>query len=147
MEPHFQAEVEQYTEDFEKNSEVEALMRNMVYQFEQYVKLSKRIPPETVASVVNLEEPGRLADIIASHLTLRIEDKQNILEAVDIVPRLEKLCSLLVKELEIVELERKINIRVRKQMEKTQKEYYLREQMKAIQRELGEKDERMAEGE
>jgi ATP-dependent Lon protease len=147
MEPHFQAEVEQYTEDFEKNSEVEALMRNLVYQFEQYVKLSKRIPPETVASVVNLEEPGRLADIIASHLTLRIEDKQNILEAVDIVPRLEKLCSLLVKELEIVELERKINIRVRKQMEKTQKEYYLREQMKAIQRELGEKDERMAEGE
>jgi ATP-dependent Lon protease len=147
MEPHFQAEVEQFTEDFEKNSEVEALMRNLVYQFEQYVKLSKRIPPEMVVSVVNLEEPGRLADIIASHLTLRIEDKQNILEAVDIVPRLEKLCSLLVKELEIVELERKINIRVRKQMEKTQKEYYLREQMKAIQRELGEKDERMAEGE
>lgn len=147
MEPHFQAEVEQYTEDFEKNSEVEALMRNLVYQFEQYVKLSKRIPPETVVSVVNLEEPGRLADIIAFHLTLRIEDKQNILEAVDIVPRLEKLCSILVKELEIVELERKINIRVRKQMEKTQKEYYLREQMKAIQRELGEKDERMAEGE
>jgi len=146
-EPYFQVEVEQYPEEFRKNSEIEALMRSLVYQFEQYVKLSKRIPPETVVSVVNLEEPGRLADIIASHLTLRIEEKQNILEAADIVTRLEKLCAIVAKELEIVELERKINIRVRKQMEKTQKEYYLREQMKAIQRELGEKDERMAEGE
>ncbi len=146
-EPYFQVEVEQYSEDFQKNSEIEALMRSLVYQFEQYAKLSKRIPPETVVSVVNLEEPGRLADVIASHLTLRIEEKQDILEAVDIVKRLEKLCSIVARELEIVELERKINIRVRKQMEKTQKEYYLREQMKAIQKELGEKDERMAEGE
>lgn len=147
LEPYFQVEVEQYSEEFAKNNEIEALMRSLVYQFEQYVKLSKRIPPETVVSVVNLEEPGRLADIIASHLSLRIEDKQGILEAVDIVQRLEKLCGIVAKELEIVELERKINVRVRKQMEKTQKEYYLREQMKAIQRELGEKDERMAEGE
>jgi ATP-dependent Lon protease len=147
IEPYFQVEVEQYSEVFRKNSEIEALMRSLVYQFEQYVKLSKRIPPETVVSVVNLEEPGRLADIIASHLTLRIEDKQSVLEAVSIVPRLEKLCAIVAKELEIVELERKINVRVRKQMEKTQKEYYLREQIKAIQRELGEKDERMAEGE
>lgn len=146
-EPHFQVEVDQYSEDFKKNSEIEALMRSLVYQFEQYVKLSKRIPPETVVSVVNLEEPGRLADIIASHLALRIDDKQNILEAVNIIQRLEKLCAIVAKELEIVELERKINIRVRKQMEKTQKEYYLREQMKAIQRELGEKDERVVEGE
>lgn len=146
-EPYFQVEIEQYSEDFKKDSEIEALMRSLVYQFEQYVKLSKRIPPETVVSVVNLEEPGRLADIIASHLSLRVEDKQGILEAVDIAERLEKLCAIVAKELEIVELERKINIRVRKQMEKTQKEYYLREQMKAIQRELGEKDERMAEGE
>jgi ATP-dependent Lon protease len=146
-EPYFQVEVEQYSEDFKKNSEIEALMRSLVSQFEQYVKMSKRIPPETVVSVVNLEEPGRLADVIASHLALRIEDKQGILEAADIVKRLEKLCAMVTKELEIVELERKINIRVRKQMEKTQKEYYLREQMKAIQRELGEKDERMAEGE
>jgi len=145
--PYFQVEVEQYSEDFQKNSELEALMRSLVYQFEQYVKLSKRIPPETVVSVVNLEEPGRLADIIASHLSLRIEEKQQVLEAVNIVQRLERLCAIVAKELEIVELERKINIRVRKQMEKTQKEYYLREQMKAIQRELGEKDERMAEGE
>ncbi|WP_333870146.1 endopeptidase La [Desulforamulus putei] len=145
LEPYFRVEIEQYAEEFEKNPEIEALMRSLVYQFEQYVKLSKRIPPETVVSVVNLEEPGRLADIIASHLALRIEDKQKVLEAVDIVERLEKLCAIVARELEIVELERKINIRVRKQMEKTQKEYYLREQMKAIQKELGEKDERVAE--
>ncbi len=145
LEPYFKVEIEQFSEEFEKNAEIEALMRSLVYQFEQYVKLSKRIPPETVVSVVNLEEPGRLADIIASHLTLRIEDKQRLLEAIDIVERLEKLCGIVAKELEIVELERKISIRVRKQMEKTQKEYYLREQMKAIQKELGEKDERVAE--
>ncbi|WP_373855480.1 endopeptidase La [Desulfocucumis palustris] len=145
--PFFKVEVEQYSEDFKKTAEVEALMRSLVYQFEQYVKLSKRIPPETVVSVVNLEEPGRLADIVASHLSLRIEDKQSVLETVDIVKRIEKLCALVAKELEIVELERKINIRVRKQMEKTQKEYYLREQIKAIQKELGEKDDRMAEAE
>jgi ATP-dependent Lon protease len=146
-EPYFQVEIEQYVENFEKTSEIEALMRNLIYQFEQYVKLSKRIPPETVVSVVNIDEPGRLADIIASHLSLRLEDKQSVLEAVGIIPRLEKLSAIVAKELEIVELERKISIRVRKQMEKTQKEYYLREQMKAIQRELGDKDDRVAEGE
>jgi ATP-dependent Lon protease len=145
--PFFRVEIDQYSEEFEKNAQIEALMRNLVTQFEQYVKLSKKIPPETVVTVVNLEEPGRLADIVASHLTLRIEDKQEILEAVDIAKRLEKLCAILARELEIVELERKINVRVRKQMEKTQKEYYLREQIKAIQRELGDKDDRMAEGE
>ncbi|MBO8128574.1 MAG: endopeptidase La [Peptococcaceae bacterium] len=145
--PYFKVEIYQYSEDFKKTSELEALMRNLVNQFEQYVKLSKKIPPETVVSVINIEEPGRLADIIASHLPLRIDDKQQILEAVEIKERLETLCSILAKELEILELERRINVRVRKQMEKTQKEYYLREQLKAIQRELGEKDERAAEGE
>ncbi|MEG6523154.1 endopeptidase La [Desulfotomaculum sp. 1211_IL3151] len=145
QEPYFRVKVEQYTEEFEKSAEIEALMRNLVYQFEQYVKLSKRIPPETVVSVVNLEEPGRLVDIIASHLALKIEDKQKILESIEIVDRLEKLCGIVARELEIVELERKINIRVRKQMEKTQKEYYLREQMKAIQKELGDKEDRVAE--
>lgn len=146
-EPFFKVEIEQYSEEYEKTAEVEALMRNLVNQFEQYVKISKRIPPETVASVINLEEPGRLSDIVAFHLNLRIEEKQNLLEATDIIKRLEKLCAIVTKELEIVELERKINVRVRKQMEKTQKEYYLREQMKAIQKELGEKDDRVAEGE
>jgi len=132
-------------ETTKKNPELEALTRTLVYQFEQYVRMSKKIPPETVASVVTIEEPARLADVIASHLSLRINEKQSILEALDISERLNALCEILAREMEVLELERKINIRVRKQMEKTQKEYYLREQMKAIQKELGEKDERAAE--
>lgn len=140
-------EVEQYTEEPIKTPEVEALRRNLIYQFEQYVKLSRRVPAETLSTVTNLKEPGHLADIIASHLNLRVEDKQRLLEAVEIVSRLELLGAIVAKELEIVELERKINLRVRKQVEKTQKEYYLREQMKAIQHELGEKDGGMTEGE
>lgn len=146
-EPHFKVEVTDYNEMEPITTEIEALMRNLVNQFEQYVKMSKRIPPETVVTVVNLEEPGRLADIIASHLALKIEDKQRVLEAIDISRRLEILCEIVAKEMEILELERKINLRVRKQMEKTQKEYYLREQLKAIQKELGEKDEKAAESE
>lgn len=138
--------IEEYrSEATEKNAELEALTRTLIYQFEQYVRMSKKIPPETVASVVTIDEPARLADVIASHLTLRINEKQAILEALDISKRLNALCDILAKEMEVLELERKINIRVRKQMEKTQKEYYLREQMKAIQKELGEKDERAAE--
>ncbi len=133
------------SEATEKNSELEALTRTLIYQFEQYVRMSKKIPPETVATVVTIEEPARLADVIASHLSLRINEKQTILEALDISERLNALCEILAREMEVLELERKINIRVRKQMEKTQKEYYLREQMKAIQKELGEKDERAAE--
>lgn len=143
--PYFKVEIEEYIEEPVKTSEIEALMRSVTFQFEQYVKASKKIPPETVIAVVTLEEAGRLADVIASHLTLKISDKQKILESVDVKSRLEKLYSILTKELEILELERKINSRVRKQMEKTQKEYYLREQLKAIQKELGEKDERGAE--
>ncbi|WP_046498328.1 endopeptidase La [Syntrophomonas zehnderi] len=138
--------IEEYkNETVEKDAELEALTRTLIYQFEQYVRMSKKIPPETVASVVTIDEPARLADVIASHLTLRIHEKQAILEALDITKRLNALCDILAKEMEVLELERKINIRVRKQMEKTQKEYYLREQMKAIQKELGEKDERTAE--
>ncbi|MDK2823344.1 MAG: ATP-dependent Lon protease [Clostridia bacterium] len=143
--PYFKAELEEFEEEEEKSPEIEALMRSVTFQFEQYVKISKKIPPETVIAVVTLEEPGRLADVIASHLTLKVSDKQQILEAIGLKKRLEKLYSILTKELEILELERKINSRVRKQMEKTQKEYYLREQLKAIQKELGEKDERGAE--
>lgn len=145
--PYFKVEVTEYPEAEKASREVEALMRSLVNEFEQYVKMSKRIPPETVITVVNIEEPGRLADIIASHLSLKLEDKQRVLEAVEVASRLEILCEIIAKEMEILELERKINLRVRKQMEKTQKEYYLREQLKAIQKELGEKDERVAEGE
>jgi ATP-dependent Lon protease len=145
-EPFIRVSVEEWKDDqVEKNAELEALMRTLISQFEQYVRISKKIPPETVVSVIAIEEPGRLADVIASHLTLRINEKQKILESGDITERLEYLCQLLAKEMEVLELERKINIRVRKQMEKTQKEYYLREQMKAIQKELGDKDERAAE--
>jgi len=129
----------------EKTLEIEALMRSVIYQFEQYIKLSKRIPPETLASVVAVEEPGRLADIIASYLTLKVAEKQSILESVGAKQRLETLSEILGKEMELLELERKIHSRVRKQMEKTQKEYYLREQLKAIQKELGDKDDRQAE--
>lgn len=144
--PYFRVLIEEYKDDpTEKNSEIEALMRALIAKFEQYVRMSKKIPPETVVAVVSIEEPGRLADVIASHLALRINEKQQILEAYNIERRLDYLCELLAKEMEVLELERKINIRVRKQMEKTQKEYYLREQMKAIQKELGEKDERASE--
>ncbi|QGU00061.1 ATP-dependent protease La [Candidatus Syntrophocurvum alkaliphilum] len=128
-----------------KTSETEALMRTLIHEFEQYVRMSKKISPETVVSVVAIDEPGRLADVVASHLNLKITEKQEILEALDIVKRLEFLCEIIAKEMEVLELERKINVRVRKQMEKSQKEYYLREQMKAIQKELGEKDDKANE--
>ncbi|QNB48469.1 endopeptidase La [Thermanaerosceptrum fracticalcis] len=144
-EPFYRVIITEYDEVVEKNPEIEALMRNLIYLFEQYVKLSKKIAPETVVSIITIEEPSRLADLIATHLTLKITEKQAILEALDVKVRLEKLSSILAKEIEILELERKINVRVRKQMEKTQKEYYLREQLKAIQKELGERDERGAE--
>lgn len=138
--------VEEYkSETIIKDAGLEALMRTVVHQFEQFVRMSKKIPPETVVSVVAIDEPGRLADVIASHLNLRITDKQKVLEAMEVSDRLNFVCDILAKEMEVLELERKINIRVRKQMEKTQKDYYLREQMKAIQKELGEKDERSSE--
>ncbi|HHW12049.1 MAG TPA: endopeptidase La [Firmicutes bacterium] len=143
--PHYRVLVEKVEEDVVKSPELEALMRTTFFQFEQYIKNSKRVQPEVLASVSSIEEPGRLADVIASHLNLKVEDKQALLEAISPRERLEKLYAILLNELEIIEMERRIHLRVRKQMEKTQKEYYLREQMKAIQKELGEKDERMAE--
>lgn len=146
-EPFFKVEIEEYVEECEKTPQIEALMRNMVKQFEQYVKLSKRISPEVMVSVMNIEDPCHLSDIISSHLSLKIEEKQKILETLDVEKRLEKIYDLATKELEIIDLERKIGIRIRKQMEKTQKEYYLREQVKAINKELGEKDDKLAESE
>ncbi|CAM3083080.1 endopeptidase La [Paenibacillus sediminis] len=125
--------------------EVDALMRTVLNQFEHYINLSKKVTPETLAAVSDIEEPGRLADVITSHLALKIKDKQEILETVDVRNRLEKLLDILNNEREVLELERKISQRVKKQMEKTQKEYYLREQMKAIQKELGEKEGRAGE--
>lgn len=142
---HFTVEVEEILEEEEHDAEVDALMRAVLHQFEQYIKISKKITQETLASVTDIDDPGRLADAIASHLTLKIKDKQDILEAVDVKDRLERLLKILSDEREVLELERKINQRVRKQMEKTQKEYYLREQMKAIQKELGDKEGRAGE--
>ncbi len=142
-----ECDVDVLDDDPKKTPEIEALMRSVQYQFEQYIKVSRKVPPETLATVADIDEPGRFADVIASHLSMKIQQKQDILEAVDARDRLDKLYDVLSREMEILEIERKINLRVRKQMEKTQKEYYLREQMKAIQKELGEKDERMAEAE
>ena len=149
-EPYYRVGVFRLGEECERTMELEALMRNAVHHFEQYVKLSKNAPPEILMAITGLEEPGRLADTIASHLaspSVRIEDRQELLEAADPKARLEKLCLMLAREIEILEMERKIQLRVRRQMERTQKEYYLREQMKAIQKELGEHDERAAEAE
>ncbi len=142
-----EADVAVIEDDSKQTPEIEAQMRSVLYQFEQYIKLSRKVPPETLATVSDIEEPGRFTDVIASHLSMKIQQKQEILEAVEPIKRLESLGTIMSREMEILEIERKINLRVRKQMEKTQKEYYLREQMKAIQKELGEKDERMAEAE
>ncbi|NOU73397.1 endopeptidase La [Paenibacillus sp. LMG 31458] len=127
------------------DSEIDALMRSVLSQFEHYINLSKKVTPETLAAVSDIDEPGRLADVICSHLSLKIKDKQEILETVDVRERLEKMLNILNNEREVLELERKISQRVKKQMEKTQKEYYLREQMKAIQKELGDKEGRAGE--
>lgn len=143
--PYYKVNVVEYDEKVEKTPEIEAYMRNLIFQFEQYVKLSKKVAPETVVNIVTIEEPDRLADLIAAHLNLKIPEKQSLLEAVEIKARLEKLSSYIASEIEVLELERKIGLRVRKQMEKTQKEYYLREQLKAIQKELGDRDERGTE--
>ena len=132
------------TED-KKTIEQQALMRNVISLFEQYVKLNKKIPLEVIMVANNVEEPGRLADIITAHLNLKVEEKQEILEAFVPRERLEKIAGILNRELEIMMVEKKIRGQVRKQMEQIQKEYYLREQMKAIQKELGDTDERTEE--
>ncbi|MBI5700986.1 endopeptidase La [Candidatus Saganbacteria bacterium] len=118
--------------------EAEALVRNTVKLFEKYVKLNKRIPPETLMSIINVDQPGRLADLIASYLTLKVDEKQGILESVAVEKRLKKLIEVLEKEIEVLEVERKLQGKVRKQIERVQKEYYLKEKLKAIQEELGE---------
>lgn len=125
--------------------QIDALVRAVTQQFEQFLQVSKKHTPETHAAVADIDDPGRLADAIAANLSLKMKDKQAILEAVDVTQRLETLLQILSDEREILELEKKISQRVRKQMERTQKEYYLREQMKAIQKELGDKEGRVAE--
>ncbi|NUU59639.1 endopeptidase La [Paenibacillus agri] len=146
-EEYYEVMARELPEEEGADQESDALMRTVLNQFEHYITLSKKVTPETLAAVSDIEEPGRLADVITSHLALKIKDKQEILETIDVRKRLEKLLDILNNEREVLELERKINQRVKKQMEKTQKEYYLREQMKAIQKELGEKEGRAGEAE
>jgi ATP-dependent Lon protease len=140
-EAFFQVEIEELPESVANETEAKALMRSVKTTFETYVKLNKRIPPEILMRVSTIEEPGELADIIVAQLNLKLEDKQRILEVVDPAQRLEELLNLMTSEIEILEVEKKIRNRVKKQMEKSQKEYYLNEQMQAIQKELGEKDD------
>ena len=121
--------------------EVEAMRRAIIAQFDQYVKLNKKIPPEILTSLAGIEEAGRLADTIAAHLPLKLEQKQEILEVLDVGGRMEKLLSQLETELDILQVEKRIRGRVKRQMEKSQREYYLNEQVKAIQKELGEGEE------
>lgn len=121
--------------------EAEALMRAVLSQFDQYVKLNKKIPPEILTSLANITDAGRLADTITAHLSLKLEEKQKILEMFNVAQRLEHLLGLLEAELDILQVEKRIRGRVKRQMEKSQREYYLNEQVKAIQKELGEQDE------
>ena len=137
----FTVECEDLVEKSENKVETEALMRSVKATFETYVKLNKRIPPEMLMSVASIEAPGRLADTIVAQLNLKLEDKQKALELNDPGKRLEQLLALMSGEIEILQVEKKIRSRVKKQMEKSQKEYYLNEQMQAIQKELGERDE------
>jgi len=140
-----EADVEEIQDVIEDTVELEALVRSLKATFENYVKLNKRIPPEMLMSVNTIEDPSRLADLVVAHLNLKLEDKQDILEIQDPSKRLEKLLQLMQGEIEILQVERRIRSRVKKQMERSQKEYYLNEQMQAIQKELGEKDEFKAE--
>ncbi|MEN3973888.1 endopeptidase La [Emcibacter sp. SYSU 3D8] len=137
----FEATASEIDETLAERTELEALARSVVTQFEQYVKLNKKVPPEVLVSVNQIEDPAKLADTLASHLSVKISEKQELLEMEDVGSRLERVYGLMENEIGVLEVEKKIRGRVKKQMEKTQREYYLNEQMKAIQRELGEGDE------
>ncbi|MCK8825335.1 endopeptidase La [Fuchsiella alkaliacetigena] len=140
-EPYFRVKIEELDAAEEKTQETEALMRTLINEFEEYVKLNKKLPPETMMTVVNVEDPGRLVDIMVSHMSLKVEQEQEILTAVAYQDRLEKLCKILREEIEVLKIENKISSKVRNQVEKRQKEYYLKEQLKAIKKELGKDDE------
>ena len=138
---HFTVEATPIAADNEITAEVEAMRRTLVAQFDQYVKLNKKIPPEILTSLSGIDEPGRLADTIAAHLPLKLEQKQEVLEMFPARKRLEHLLTLIEGELDILQVEKRIRGRVKRQMEKSQREYYLNEQVKAIQKELGELEE------
>ncbi|HWD48851.1 MAG TPA: LON peptidase substrate-binding domain-containing protein, partial [Rhizomicrobium sp.] len=137
----FQATMEKIADEAGEGKETEALMRTVKTNFEQYIKLNKKVPAETLAAVAQIEDPAKLADTVASHLSVKISDRQSLLETLNVTQRLEKVMSLIESEVGVLQVERKIRSRVKRQMEKTQREYYLNEQLKAIQKELGEGDE------
>jgi len=138
---HFISEVLPIEPGGEASPEVEALRRAVTQQFDQYVKLNKKIPPEILTSIAGIDDPGRLADTIAAHLPLKLEAKQSVLDLFDVAKRLEKLLEQLEHEVDILQVEKRIRGRVKRQMEKSQREYYLNEQVKAIQKELGDGEE------
>ena len=137
----FQAEAELIVEKEGDPREIEALGRSAIAQFEQYVKLNKKIPPEVLVSINQIDDPSKLADTIASHLTVRVAEKQELLEIDSVGERLERVYSFMESEIGVLQVEKKIRSRVKRQMEKTQREYYLNEQLKAIQKELGETED------
>ncbi len=137
----FQATIEKIPDSTGDAKEAEALIRTVKTNFEQYIKLNKKVPAETLASVAQIDDPAKLADTVASHLSVKIADRQALLETLNTVERLEKVLQLIEGEIGVLQVERKIRSRVKRQMEKTQREYYLNEQLKAIQKELGEGDE------
>ena len=145
---YFKVEVEELiydVEDIVLDKELEASMRLVVGDLEEYLSISNRLSPDVLITVTDIEDPGRLADVIASYISFKIEDHQKILETIDFYERLEKLHQILQEEIELLKIEEKINQRVKKQITKVQKEYYLKEQMRAIQKELGEEDEVLEE--
>ena len=139
---YFSASIEQMDDKFElDDKEAEVLMRSATSLFDQYVKLNKKVPPEVLTSLSSIDDPGRLADTMAAHMSLQLDEKQNVLEMADVSDRLEHLMVLMEGENDILQMEKRIRGRVKRQMEKNQREYYLNEQMKAIQKELGEMED------
>ena len=136
----YEADAEALADDDADKVEVEALARSVVSEFEGYVKLNKKISPEVVAAVTQIDDYAKLADTVASHLAVKIADKQAMLETTSVTQRLENCLSLMESEISVLQVEKRIRTRVKRQMEKTQREYYLNEQMKAIQKELGDED-------
>jgi ATP-dependent Lon protease len=139
---YFEAEIERITEETGAEDEIEALSRSAVTQFESYVKLNKKVSQEVLGTISQIDDYSKLADTVASHLAIKIADKQEVLEITTISERLERVYTLMESEISVLQVEKKIRSRVKRQMEKTQREYYLNEQMKAIQKELGDGDER-----
>lgn len=144
---YYQANINLVSGDPLADKQSELLTRSLLSQFDQYVQLSKKIPPEVLTSISSIDEAGRLVDTIASHMSLQLQEKQNLLELVALQPRIEHLMALIESEIDLFQVEKRIRGRVKKQMEKSQREYYLNEQMKAIQKEMGELDDSPNEAE